>query len=149
MSAGFAYEVSRRLVDAGGFVWATDLFVGRKAVVPKKGDEQYALGFLVVVETGGGGNMRTHGGSSIQRPTAQLAVTAESAQVARARLAEAYAALGGDDGLYNIRLPGIGEPGPGTFYQQLLARQGATDIGPAPDGGAMFAFNIEAMKAPS
>jgi hypothetical protein len=148
MSTGAAYELLGRLVAAGGFTFGTDLFLGKKAGLPGAQDPRWAAGYVVVTETGGAGAVRTQGGAAVARPTFQLAAAAKDAPAARAALRRAWDALGGEDGLANVTLAPLGG-GAGTLWQRIAPRQGFTDIGPDPNAGAMFSFNIEAMKQPS
>lgn len=131
----FLNEVKARLV-AGGIATGA-IFLGSKAVIPA-GDGPY----IVLVETGGTGSLRTQNNTAVERPTAQVSCRAATWTAARTMLKTAYDALGGANGLFNVTLSG-------TQYLRLVARQNITDIGLDGAGRALLAFNIEAEKQPS
>lgn len=128
----FLDEIVVQLVGAGVGVFGTNIFISSKAVIPTG-----AGPYLVLVETGGSGAVRTQNGTATERPTAQLSCRANSYASARAMLQAAYAALGGANGLYNVTLNG-------TFYISITARQNIADIGLDGAGRAMVAYNIDA-----
>jgi hypothetical protein len=134
----FLNEIAAKLVASGVGVIGTSIFLSTKAPIPP-GDGPY----LVIIETGGSGAKRTHGGVAVECPTAQLSVRALDYPTARARLKLAYDALGGAKGLHNVTLSG-------TFYQSIVPRQNPTDIGlEEGTARAVVAYNIEAEKQPS
>ena len=133
----FLDEIKDRLVAQGVGTFGSDIFLGSKAVIPS-GDGP----FLSLTETGGSGATRTHNGSPVSRPSAQILARAKSYVAARTKLKSAYDALGGAKGLHNVTLSG-------TFYQSVVPRQEPTDIGLDDDDRPMIVFNIEVQKAVS
>lgn len=130
-------ELADRLVAQGVGTVGGDIFKGRKAVIPP-GDGPY----LLLVETGGSGSVRTHNGTPVARPTATIIGRARAYNVARVKTKAAFDALGGDKGLHNVTLSG-------TFYQSLVPRQQIADMGLDDAGRPMVVFNIEVEKQPS
>lgn len=130
-------EIAARLVAQGVGTVGSNIFLGSKAVIPA-GDGPY----ISLTETGGMFSIRTHNGTPVAQPTAQILCRAENYMTCRTKLKAAFDALGGDKGLHNITLSG-------TFYQSLIPRQQLTDIGLDGKGRVMIVFNIEAMKQPS
>lgn len=133
----FLDEIAAKLVSAGVGAIGTVIFLSSKAVIPTG-----AGPYLVIIETGGTGAMRTHNETAVERPTAQLSARATDYQTARAKLKAAYDALGGPNGLHNVTLSGV-------FYLSITPRQQITDIGLDGAGRAMVAYNIDAEKQPS
>jgi hypothetical protein len=138
----FLDELKARLVAQG--MTGTNIGLGSGTLVPSNvGLSGGPTAFIVIVETGGSGAIRTHRGTPVERPTAQVSVRALDYMAARTMLKQAYDALGGADGLHNVTLSG-------TFYQSLTARQNITDIGGLDSAGRiMLVFNIDAVKQPS
>lgn len=134
----FIDEISALLVATGGWVMGQSLFTNSTQPVPQNGNGP----FTSLIETPGGGFARTHNGESTEFPTAQFTVRAKSPSVARAKAKEAFATVGGANGLSNTMLSGV-------WYVTLRARQGVMDMGVDAQGRAMFVFNIEAEKKPS
>ena len=134
----FLEEIADRLVSQGVGTKSADIFLGSGATIPD-GDGPY----LSLIETGGTDSMRTHNGTPVAQPSAQILARGKSYKDARTKLKAAFDALGGDKGLHNVTLSG-------TRYQRINAKQQPTDLGQK-DGRAraMIAFNIEAQKQPS
>lgn len=133
----FLDEVAARLASLGVGTVGSDIFLGSKAVIPT-GDGPY----LSLIETGGTGSRRTHNGTPVAKPTAQILSRAKSYTVARTKLKAAWDALGGDKGLHNVTLGS-------TFYQSITPRQQFGDIGLDGSARPMIVFNIDAEKQPS
>lgn len=129
-------EIKDKLV-AESVLPAASILKGARAIVPP-GDGPY----LSLAETGGSGGARTHNNTGTERPSAQIASRATTAQASREALQDAYDALGGVNGLHNVTLSG-------TFYLSIVPRQSITDIGEDASGRPMYSFNIEVEKAPS
>ena len=133
----FLDEIKDHLVAQGVGVYGSSIFLGSKALIPL-GDGPY----LSLVETGGTGAVRSHNGTPVTRPSAQVLCRAKAINVARAKLKEAFDALGGAQGLHNVTLGT-------TFYQSLVPRQEPTDIGLDVQARPMVVFNVDAEKEPS
>lgn len=133
----FLDEIAARLVAQGVGTIGTDIILGSKGTVPS-GDGAT----LLLTETGGTASLRTHNGTAVARPSAQLLARAGRYNLARAKLMLAWNALGGDKGLHNITLSG-------TFYQSITPAQQPTDIGLDGLARPMIVFNIDAAKQPS
>lgn len=133
----FLEEIAARLVAQGVGILGTDIFLGSKAVIPPG-----AGPYISIKETGGTGSRRTHNGTAVAQPSAQILARATSYSVARAKLKLAFDALGGDKGLHNVTLSG-------TFYQSVTPIQQPTDIGLDDITRPMLVFNIDAQKKPS
>lgn len=134
---GFPHEVKDRLVAQGVGVFGTNIFINPGAAIPD-GNGPY----LSITETHGTGAVRTQNDTGNERPTAQILVRATSPTAARTMIFNAYNALGGAYGLFNITL--------GTWYISLTARQNPGAVGMDETGKRlMFSFNIDAEKHPS
>lgn len=134
----FLDEIAALLVAEGIGTVGTSIFLSSKAIIPTG-----AGPYLQLNETGGSGSSKTHNDSVTERPTASLIVRGSDYKVAREMLQQAYNALGGPRGLYNVELEG-------TYYQSINARQGPTDTGLDGDPNRVtITFNIEAEKVPS
>lgn len=133
----FLDEIASYLAAQGVGTVGADIIKGSKGVVPT-GDGPY----LSLIETGGTGSMRTHNGTPVQQPTAQILARAKQYNIARTKLKAAFDALGGDKGLHNVTLNG-------TFYQSVTPRQQPTDLGLDAEARVMISFNIDAQKRPS
>lgn len=133
----FLDEIAARLVAQGVGTLGTTIFGSSKAIIPAGNGP-----FLVLVETGGSGPDRTQNDTATQRPTAQISTRGLTYAAARTMLYNAYVALGGANGLWNISLSG-------TMYLSITARQEPTDIGLDGAGRPMVAFNIATEKQPS
>lgn len=129
----FLDEIAARLAAQGVGVVGTNIFKGSKALIPD-GPGPY----LSLTETGGSGPTRIHNVATAhtQRPTAQIAVRAQSYLAARTMIKAAYLAL---DGVFNTSLSGV-------FYQKITARQEPTDLGLDALGRPLLVFNIDAEK---
>lgn len=133
----FGSEIAARLVDQGIGVLGQTLFVGAKASIP------LGIGpYTSILETGGSAPERTHNNTARQRPTAQITVRAKDAYAARIKAKAVYDALGGANGLWNVRLSSV-------FYLSLTTRQEPMDIGLDDNERQLFVFNIDAEKQPS
>lgn len=132
----FLDEIAARLVAQGVGTVGANIFLGSKAVIPVG-----AGPYLTLTETGGSAPTRVHNitGAMTQRPTAQVAVRAQSYFVARTMAKAAYLAL---DGIFNTTLSGV-------FYQSITARQEPTDLGLDALERPMVVFNIACEKASS
>lgn len=135
----FVEEIAIRLADQEVAIIGRSIKWGGMAVLPEDVDDS---GFITLTETGGTGSAKTHNDTATARPTMQVAATAATYGQARALAAAAFAALGGENGLYNLTLSGV-------FYLSIVARQGLTDIGLDNIGRPRVVFNIDAEKAPS
>lgn len=133
----FLDEIAARLVAQGVGAVGASIFKGSKADIPT-GDGPY----ISLTESGGSGSLRTHNGTPVAQPTAQILCRAKSYLVARLKIKDAFAAFGGDQGLHNVTLSGV-------FYQNIVPRQQPTDIGLDDLKRPMLAFNIECQKDPS
>lgn len=133
----FPQEVRDRLEQQGVGTFGVNMFISSAAILPV-GPGPY----LSIIETGGSGSAKTHNNTGTERPTAQILTRAKTAEAARLMSVNAYGALGGENGLYNVILSG-------TPYISLVARQNTTDIGFDADKREQFSFNIDAEKAPS
>lgn len=129
-------EIAARLVAQGVGTTGSNIFLGSKAVIPTG-----AGPYLTLVETGGSGPTRIQNKTSAntQRPTAQVAVRAQSYSSARTMCKAAYDAL---DGVFNTVLSG-------TLYHSMTARQEPTDIGLDAVGRPVIVFNVDVEKNPS
>lgn len=132
----FLDEIAARLVAQGVGVLGTNIFGTSRSVVPP-GDGP----FLSLTETGGTGSAKTQNDTATERPTAQILARAKNASDARAMLINAYVALGGANGLYNVSLSG-------RSYLSIIARQTPTDVGLDDAGRIMYSFNVDVEKAP-
>ena len=132
----FLDEIAARLVAQGVGTVGSNIFLGSKAVIPVG-----AGPYLTLTETGGSAPTRVHNEAPAhtQRPTAQIAVRAQSYLVARTMAKAAYLAL---DGVFNTTISSV-------FYQSITARQEPTDIGLDAEKRPMVVFNIACEKAPS
>lgn len=137
----FITEVRDRLVAEGVGVFGATLFIGSAARIPSL-SQGGAGPFVSLRETGGTRPVRTQNDTGVQRPGAQVLVRAQDPTIARTKIVQAYNALGGANGLYNITLSGI-------FYISLTIRQEPSDIGLDEEKRIMFSFNIDAEKYPS
>lgn len=137
----FPDDIKDRLVAQGVGVYNTDIFISSKAAIPVG-----AGPFLSLIETGGSGSSKTQNDTATEHVTMQLVSRASTVAAARLMLRNAYNALGGANGLYNITINS-------TKYLSITSRQGSpTDIGlddTGPNGRVMFSFNIDAEKQPS
>lgn len=133
----FIDEISTRLVSEGVGSTNSNILWGSGSVVPV-GNGPY----LSLVETGGYGSMKTQNGIAIERPTMLLLARAKHSADARLMLKNAYNALGGANGLFNITLSGV-------FYLSLKARSIPADTGKDAANRVMFSFNIDCEKYPS
>src|SRR5215471_9418153 len=98
----FLDELAAQIHAQGAGTLGTDLFLSTKSQIPT-GPGPYTS----IVEYGGMTSRRTQNNKATQRPSAQIVVRAASYQTARTRAKAVYDALGGDNGLSNIRL-GVG-----------------------------------------
>ena len=132
----FLDEIAARLVAQGVGTVGSNIFLGSKAVIPVG-----AGPYLTLTETGGSAPTRVHNEAPAhtQRPTAQIAVRAQSYLTARTMAKAAYLAL---DGVFNTTISSV-------FYQSITARQEPTDIGLDELKRPMVVFNIECEKAAS
>ena len=133
----FLDELAARLTAQGVGTVGSNIFLGSKAVIPA-GDGPY----ISLIETGGTGSLRTHNGTAVSRPSAQILCRAKSYLTARSKLKAAFDAFGGDQGLHNVTLSSV-------FYQNIVPRQALTDIGLDADARVMIVFNLDAEKEPS
>lgn len=139
----FLDEIAAKLVAEGVGTIGANIFLGSKAVIPTPTANDPAVGpYISLSETGGTGSRRTHNGSAVGQPTAQILCRAKTYNVARAKLKQAFDALGGDKGLHNVTLSG-------TFYLSVTPRQQPTDIGLDGVTRPMVVFNIDAVKQTS
>jgi len=132
----FLDEIAARIVSEGAGTLGQDLFLSTKANIPS-GDGPYTS----LIETGGATSRRTRLRPT-QRPSAQIMVRASTYPAARAQAVAVQAALGGDEGLYNIDLSG-------TFYQSIVPAQQISDFGLDDLNRARVVFNINVEKNPS
>jgi hypothetical protein len=133
----FASEIAARMAAQGVGILGQTLFIGSKANIP------VGIGpYVWIIETGGTSPARTHNNTATQRPTAQITVRAKDYYAARLKAVAAYDALGGANGLWNIRLSSV-------FYLSLTTRQEPTDIGLDDNERQQFVFNIDGEKQPS
>jgi hypothetical protein len=139
----FPDEIAARLVAEGVGVMGTSaglpnsIYVSSKAAIPSSGGP-----FLTLIETGGSGSSKTQNDTATEHPTLQLTARGTTYPSARAMLADAYAALGGANGLYNTFLSGV-------YYLSLTARQAtATDVGMDDSGRPMVVLNFDFEKQP-
>lgn len=130
-------ELAARLVAQGVGILGTNIFLSSTAIIPT-GSGPY----LTLNETGGFKPALTQNNTATQRPTVQLLARATSYPLARALLYAAYAALGGQNGLWNTTLSGV-------QYLKILARQEPTDMGLDGSSRSQIVFNIDVEKQPS
>jgi hypothetical protein len=133
----FLMEIKDRLVSQGVGIYGTNIFTTSAAVIPT-GSGPY----LSLRDTGGTGSVKTQNDTSNQRPGASVLIRATTASSALQMATNAYNALGGAKGLYNITLTGV-------FYVNVTIRQEPMDIGKDEAGRIMYSFNIDAQKSPS
>jgi len=133
----FLDEIAARIQSQGAGTLGTDLFLSTKAQIPT-GNGPYTT----LVEYGGTTSRRTQNNKSTQRPSAQIVVRASTYPNARTRAQAVYAALGGDNGLFNTVLSS-------TFYLWVIPNQQLYDLGLDELSRARVAFNIDAEKDPS
>lgn len=131
-------EIANRLVAEGVGAINSVIFMGAKAIIPS-GDGPY----LTLSETGGFSPAGTQNDTGTERPTVQILGRATSYPIARAKVQQAFDALGGANGLHNMLLSGV-------WYVSIKARQSVTDMMQQDEQGrAMLVFNIDAEKSPS
>lgn len=148
----FLDEVTQYLAAQSVGTLGVDILVGARAVItpvgtgtpppPQPATPTRTGPIITISETGGTGPMRTHGGSSVTRPSAQISCRAVDMPTARTKLKLAYDALGGADGLHNVLLGT-------TFYLSIVPVQEIHDLGQDRSGRSLMAFNIDAEKHPS
>jgi hypothetical protein len=131
-------EIRDRLVAQGVGVFGTNIFIGSGANIPDG-----AGPYLLIRETGGSEGNKTQDDNGTEIVTAYIGARATNPTQARVMAVNAYNALGGRNGLYNITLTGV-------FYIHLKTRQPVTDTGMDATGSrTMYSFNVEAEKYPS